>query len=119
MGCGEYNPPKIPNKRGGAECFEKADRSCTLWLTFFLHLCCSRSNSSTGDRLWFRPSGGLHGGCCPGREHTVTSLETRAARTLRSDEAGTYRVLSLPVGRYEVKAEAAGFRTALQTGVRF
>jgi hypothetical protein len=57
------------------------------------------------------------GAAVPGASITVTSLETRAARMLRSDEAGTYRVLSLPVGRYEVKAEAAGFRTALQTGV--
>ena len=51
-----------------------------------------------------------------GASITVTSLETRAARTLRSDEAGTYRVLSLPVGRYEVKAEAAGFRTPSRPG---
>src|SRR5262249_45577199 len=57
------------------------------------------------------------GAAVPGASITVTSLETGAARTLRSDEAGTYRVLSLPVGRYEVKAEAAGFRTALQTGL--
>src|SRR2546425_7672829 len=57
------------------------------------------------------------GAAVPGANITVTSLETRAARTLRADEAGTYRVLSLPVGRYEVKAEAAGFKTALQTGV--
>src|SRR3989441_1079886 len=57
------------------------------------------------------------GATVPGAMVTVTSLETRAARTLRADEAGTYRVLSLPVGRYEVKAEAAGFKTALQTGV--
>src|SRR5262245_36652941 len=57
------------------------------------------------------------GAAVPGASITVTSLETGAARTLRSDEAGTYRVLALPVGRYEVKAEAAGFKTALQTGV--
>src|SRR5499433_3804134 len=57
------------------------------------------------------------GAAVPGASITVTSLETGAARTLRSDEAGTYRVLALPVGRYDVKAEAAGFKTALQTGV--
>src|SRR6266478_9032416 len=57
------------------------------------------------------------GAAVPGATVTVTSLETGAGRTMRSDEAGTYRVLSLPVGRYEVRAEAAGFKSALQTGV--
>jgi len=57
------------------------------------------------------------GAALPGAAVTVTSLETGAGRTLRTDEAGTYRVLSLPVGRYEVKAEAAGFKSAVQTGV--
>src|SRR5262245_39035298 len=57
------------------------------------------------------------GATVPGVTVTVTSLETGAGRTVRSDEAGTYRVLSLPVGRYEVKAEAAGFKSALQTGI--
>src|SRR5258708_33462453 len=53
----------------------------------------------------------------PGATVTVTSLETGAERTATTGPAGTYRVLSLPVGRYEVKAEAAGFQAVLQTGV--
>src|SRR6058998_413356 len=57
------------------------------------------------------------GAAVPGANVTVTSAETGAARTLRSDETGSYRVLSLAVGRYEVKAEAAGFKSALQTGI--
>src|SRR2546425_2418171 len=57
------------------------------------------------------------GAALPGATVTVTSLETGASRSLRTDEAGTYRVLSLPVGRYEVKAEAAGFKSAFRTGV--
>src|SRR5689334_10757305 len=57
------------------------------------------------------------GAAVPGATITVTSSETGAPRTLRTDEAGTYRVLSLPVGRYEVKAEQAGFKTAIQTGI--
>ena len=48
---------------------------------------------------------------------TVTSLETKAERTVATDAAGTYRVLALPVGQYEVKAEATGFRAALQPGI--
>src|SRR5262249_38065761 len=46
-----------------------------------------------------------------------TSLETGAGRTASTGETGTYRVLSLPVGRYAVRAELAGFKVAVQTGV--
>jgi hypothetical protein len=57
------------------------------------------------------------GAAVPGASVTVTSLETGAVRTATSGEAGTYRVLSLPVGRYEVKAELTGFKGARQTGI--
>src|SRR5713101_4816433 len=57
------------------------------------------------------------GAAVPQATVTVTSLETGAGRTVATDAAGTYRVLSLPVGQYEVKAEAAGFKAALQTGI--
>ena len=48
---------------------------------------------------------------------TVTSLETGAARTVTSDQTGNYSVLSLAVGRYEVRAEKPGFKAAIQTGI--
>ena len=57
------------------------------------------------------------GAAIPQATVTVTSLETKAGRTVATDAGGTYRVLALPVGQYEVKAEAAGFRAALQTGI--
>jgi hypothetical protein len=57
------------------------------------------------------------GAAVAGAAITVTSLETGAARTATADATGTYRVLSLGVGRYEVKAEATGFKAALQTGI--
>ena len=57
------------------------------------------------------------GAAVPGASVTVTNLETGATRAAAADAAGAYRVLSLPVGRYEVKAEAAGFKAALQTGI--
>src|SRR5205823_4312788 len=53
----------------------------------------------------------------PGAAVTATNLETGATRTATTGEAGTYRVLSLPVGRYEVRGELPGFKAALQTGV--
>src|SRR5579864_69363 len=57
------------------------------------------------------------GAAVPEAMVAVTSLETGVARTVTSDEAGNYRVLSLPVGRYEVRAEKTGFKAEVQTGI--
>src|SRR5215471_7536750 len=48
---------------------------------------------------------------------TVRSLETGATRIVTTDETGNYRVLSLPVGPQEVRAEKPGFRAAVRTGI--
>ena len=48
---------------------------------------------------------------------TVQSLETGTTRAVMTDEAGHYRVFSLPPGLQEVKAEKVGFRTAVRTGI--
>jgi hypothetical protein len=48
---------------------------------------------------------------------TVTDLETGAARAVTTDEGGNYRVLSLPVGRYEVRVESVGFKAVVHTGI--
>src|SRR5712691_3103987 len=47
----------------------------------------------------------------------VRNLETGAIRTVTTDETGIYRVLSLPVGSQEVRAEKPGFRAAVRTGI--
>jgi len=49
---------------------------------------------------------------------TVTSLETGATRTVTTGEAGNFKVLSLPLGPQDVKAEKAGFRTQVRTGIK-
>ena len=48
---------------------------------------------------------------------TVKNVETGATRTVTTDETGHYRVLSVPVGAQEVRAERAGFRSAVRSGV--
>jgi len=48
---------------------------------------------------------------------TVKSLETGASRTAATNADGKYRVLSLPLGAQEVKAEKPGFKAALRTGI--
>src|SRR6266446_325068 len=55
---------------------------------------------------------GLHGATV-----TVKSLETGATRTVSTDDAGNFRVLSLPLGPQEVRVEKVGFKTAVRTGI--
>ncbi len=57
------------------------------------------------------------GAAIPAAIVTATSLETGAARAVTTDEAGNYRVLSLPVGQYKVRAEKAGFKAVVQAGI--
>jgi hypothetical protein len=57
------------------------------------------------------------GGGVSGAMVTVKSVETGATRSATTDSAGHYAVLSLPLGPQEVKAEKAGFKSALRTGV--
>jgi hypothetical protein len=49
---------------------------------------------------------------------TVKSLETGATRTVTTSESGDFRVLALPLGPQEVKAEKTGFKSAVRTGIR-
>ncbi len=48
---------------------------------------------------------------------SVISTETGVLRQVSADSEGNYRVLSLSVGRYEVKAEKTGFKASLQSGI--
>ncbi len=48
---------------------------------------------------------------------SAKNLETGAARSVSTSDAGRYEILSLPVGRYEIKASKAGFEDSLRTGV--
>src|SRR5258708_13728694 len=48
---------------------------------------------------------------------TVKSTETGATRIVTTDENGNYRVLSVPVGAQEVRAEKPGFKSAVRTGL--
>src|ERR1700676_3530859 len=57
------------------------------------------------------------GGAVPGVAIRIKNLETGAERNLVTDEAGRYDAASLPVGRYEVRAEKTGFRSEEKTGV--
>ena len=53
----------------------------------------------------------------PGATVTVKTVETGATRTATTDETGAYRVVSVPVGPQEVRAEKTGFKTAVRLGI--
>jgi hypothetical protein len=57
------------------------------------------------------------GGILPNATVTVNNLETGATRTVMTDGNGTYQVISLPVGRYEMRVEKTGFKPILRTGI--
>jgi hypothetical protein len=45
---------------------------------------------------------------------SARSVETGAVRTATTDSTGTYQILSVPPGEYEVQATAAGFQTPVR-----
>jgi hypothetical protein len=57
------------------------------------------------------------GGAIPGVAIRIKNLETGAERNQVTDEAGRYDAASLPVGRYEVRAEKSGFRSEEKSGI--
>ena len=49
---------------------------------------------------------------------TVKNVDTAAVRSTATDESGLYRMFSLPVGKYEIRAQKPGFSDEVRTGVR-
>jgi hypothetical protein len=57
------------------------------------------------------------GAVLPGVTVTLTNLDTGDSRAVASNESGIYRAPLLPLGRYKVEAELAGFKKLEQTGI--
>lgn len=57
------------------------------------------------------------GAVVPGVQVTATNLETNFSRSANTDQDGSYRLVFLPVGRYKVEVNAAGFKKFEQTGI--
>jgi hypothetical protein len=57
------------------------------------------------------------GAVVPNAKITVTNTNTGQIRTLVSNEVGQYVAEALPIGNYEVKAQASGFVVAQTTGL--
>src|SRR6266699_5679790 len=57
------------------------------------------------------------GAVVPGASITILNEETNLTRTVITGENGAFRAPALPVGRYAVRVELAGFRTQTQRGL--
>jgi hypothetical protein len=57
------------------------------------------------------------GASIPGAMVTLRNTDTNLTKTATTEADGSYRFPELPVGHYEIKAEAAGFRTETHTGL--
>ena len=58
------------------------------------------------------------GAAVPNAKVTVTNVDrNQVVRALTTDMGGNYAAPLIPIGNYEVKAEAAGFKTATRTGI--
>src|SRR5579872_6301553 len=58
------------------------------------------------------------GSVISGARVTAKNLATAAVRTTSSSVTGQYRIFSLPVGNYEVRATKQGFAEQIHTGIR-
>lgn len=57
------------------------------------------------------------GAVVPGVSVTATNIDTHFARTVASGSDGSYRLEFLPIGRYELKIDANGFKSYSQTNI--
>ena len=48
---------------------------------------------------------------------TARSLDTGVMRSATTDDGGNFRILALPLGRQEVRAEKTGFKAAVRQGI--
>ena len=58
------------------------------------------------------------GAVVPGATVTLTNLETSAAQTSHTNDAGYYRFSSLGNGLYSVRVSLQGFKTVIQDQIR-
>src|ERR1700678_3449247 len=57
------------------------------------------------------------GAAIPGARVSATATSTAVKRSIPADDRGFYSFQSLPVGRYDVEVDAAGFTPIRRTGV--
>jgi len=87
-----------------------------LVLVGLLLFCCPRAGAATGGSI----SGTVadqSGAVVPGASVTLVNLDLTTSYRATTDAQGFYSLPNLPVGRYELTIEAAGFKTHKKTGL--
>ncbi len=85
--------------------------SC-LSLLFAIHLLPATAVAQTGAASLTGIISDQSGAKVPGTTVTATNQATNVAYTAVSNEAGNYSISSVPVGKYVLKVELSGFKTA-------
>ncbi|HEV2201659.1 MAG TPA: TonB-dependent receptor [Bryobacteraceae bacterium] len=57
------------------------------------------------------------GGVVPRARVTAQNAETGTSRSITTDDAGAYRLAGLPVGHYDLRVDAAGFKPTIEKGL--
>src|SRR5258708_6155536 len=57
------------------------------------------------------------GAVIPRATVTAQNVDTGTSRSISSDESGAYRLAALPVGHYDLRVEASGFKLTTQKGL--
>jgi hypothetical protein len=83
-----------------------------LWISLASGTCRAQVSASISGKVE-DPSGASVSGVTV----TAKSLETGATRTATTDASGAYKVLSLPLGPQQVRAEKTGFKAAVRDGI--
>jgi carboxypeptidase family protein len=52
-----------------------------------------------------------------GAKVAITNTDTQAVRTVSTDNKGFYSIAELPIGRYRVEVNQAGFKKSSQSGL--
>ncbi len=89
----------------------KLHRMVLLWLLVVVAPELTSAQDATG-RI-FGTVYDQQGLAIPAVHITVTNTATHVARLARTDNEGTFQLLALPIGNYEVTAEHTGFRTVV------
>src|SRR5581483_5320837 len=105
-----------PYTKGGDGMFSRFAKRCCLWASgavlSAVSLIAQTTNASiVGDVTDPQQA------AVPGVTITVKELDTGVSRTVITGPTGTYRVLPLSPGRYQVSASAPGFKTKVQPQV--
>jgi outer membrane receptor for Fe3+-dicitrate len=88
-----------------------------IWATFLVLVGVVAATAQTVGRI-IGQAQDASGSAVPGVSVTVTSPQLQGSLSTATDGGGTFRFLSIPPGRYKIRAELAGFKTVEQTNVQ-